>query len=380
MDRGCFSVTQVNRYIKQLMEEDALLCELKIEGELSNFKLHTSGHMYFTLKDASAAMNCVMFASYAAGLKSRNFEPKNGDKVIVSGHISLYEKTGQYQLYAVYMKPVGEGDLQAAFVRLRDKLKSEGLFEQKKPVPEWVNNIALVTSPTGAAVQDMIKVIRHRNPGVKIVVVPALVQGESAPGDIVRAIREVNEWNKADVMIVGRGGGSIEDLWAFNEEIVARAIVESKIPIISAVGHETDFTIADFAADLRAPTPSAAAVAAVPDSSEKFLKAEMLRKRADRVINQIYAAARYRFSLLDIEQLMTNRLRECKNTLDNRTKLLEKLSPYALWKRGYGAICHQDGTGVRSAKELNPGQEIVIHLQDGEVLTKVLEATLRAKA
>ena len=404
MDKA-FTVAQVNRYIKRLMEEDALLCELKVEGELSNFKRHSSGHLYFTLKDASASINCVMFASFAAGLfrssgaTSTAFKPENGTKVIINGHVSLYEKTGQYQLYAIQMKPLGEGDLAAAFVRLRDFLKSEGLFEteRKKAIPDWVNCVALVTSPTGAAVQDMIKVIRSRNPGVKIIVVPTLVQGPQAAPEIVQAIEMVNKWPPVDVMIVGRGGGSIEDLWAFNEEAVARAIANSQVPVISAVGHETDFTIADFVADFRAPTPSAAAATAVADVSEQFLRASALQQRANRAINQVCVMARRHLKALsghpslsrpmdgvvmrqlhtqqltkDMERLIYTRLQNSKNLLENRSQLLEKVSPYALWKRGYAAVCTIDGAGIRSIKELYLGQAITFHMQDGEASAQIL--------
>ena len=361
MDRA-FSVTQVNRYIKGLFEDDALLCELKVEGELSNFKQHSSGHLYFTLKDASASINCVMFASFAAGINEpvhQVFKPKNGTKVIISGHVSLYEKTGQYQLYAVHMKPIGEGDLAAAFVRLHKALEAEGLFdiERKKPIPENISCVALVTSPTGAAVWDMIKVIRGRNPSVKIVVSPALVQGEEAAADIVRALAEVNSWSKtadkgADVIIVGRGGGSMEDLWAFNEEIVARAIAESDLPVISAVGHEIDFTIADFASDLRAPTPSAAAAAAVEDVSELFLRASVLRRRADQAINRTISDARTRLMMA--------------------SQLLDKVSPYALWERGYAAVFSDSGSRIRSACELSQDQIVNIYLQDGKAEAQII--------
>lgn len=350
MDKA-FTVAQINRYIKGLLEDDALLCELKVEGELSNFKKHSSGHMYFTLKDATAAINCVMFASYVAGLK---FEPKSGDKVIVFGHISLYEKTGAYQLYCVALKPMGEGDLATAFMRLKESLKAEGLFEEsrKKPIPEGSACVALVTSSTGAAVMDMIKVIRGRNPGVKIVIVPTLVQGENAAGDIARAISEVDSWGKADVMIVGRGGGSLEDLWAFNEEIVARAIAACTIPIISAVGHEVDFTIADFAADLRAPTPSVAAAIAVADVSEQFLRAKSLHQRCERALNST--------------------LKDVRTQLLLATQMLEKLSPYAMWERGYAMI-----DKVKSIDDMSVGETITIHMQDGDARAKVLDIRKR---
>jgi exodeoxyribonuclease VII large subunit len=397
MDRArALSVAQVNRYIKGLFENDALLCELRVEGELSNFKRHGSGHLYFTLKDGSAALNCVMFASYAAGL---SFEPKSGNKVIVSGHISLYEKTGQYQLYAAHMKPAGEGDLAAAFIKLRDSLKAEGLFEpeRKKPIPAWVNCVALVTSPTGAAVQDMIKVIHGRSPGVKIIVVPALVQGENAAADIVRAIH-LAETTEADVIIVGRGGGSMEDLQAFNEEIVARAIAASRLPVVSAVGHETDFTIVDFVADFRAPTPSAAAVAVVTDISEQLLKARALRQRADRAVSHACLKARARLQALskrpcltrpldavlmrqlhtqqlskDMERIINQRLRDRKTTLENCRLLLEKLSPFTLWKRGYTVVCAEDGTGLRSVKDMFPEQAVTLHMQDGDAAARILD-------
>ena len=348
------TVAQVNRYIKGLLEDDALLCELYVEGELSNFKHHSSGHMYFTLKDASASINCVMFASYVAGLK---FEPKNGTKVIVTGNISLYEKTGQYQLYVVSVRPMGEGDLATAFVRLSESLKAQGLFdpENKKPIPDYVGCVALITSPTGAAVSDMIKVMHKRNPGVRIVVVPTLVQGENAAPDIVRSIQVANESSGADVLIVGRGGGSMEDLWAFNEEIVARAIAESGIPVISAVGHEVDFTISDFVADYRAPTPSAAAVAAVADVTEQFRWAETLRKRIDLAMVQSVSTARMR--------------------LRTASGLLEKLSPYALWERGYAVVFTEDGERVRSVEGLSPGEDVSIYMQDGEAIAKVVSVS-----
>ena len=372
MDKA-FTVSQVNRYIKRLLEEDALLCELKIEGEISNYKRHSSGHLYFTLKDASASMNCVMFSSYGAGL---SFEPENGAKVIVSGHISLYEKTGQYQLYAVQMKLAGVGDLAAAFEKLMKALQAEGLFdpEKKRAIPEWTSCVALVTSPTGAAVQDMIKVIRSRNHAVKIVVVPTLVQGEQAPEDIARAIATVNNWGKADVIIVGRGGGAIEDLWAFNEEIVARAIANSNIPVISAVGHETDFTIADFAADFRAPTPSAAAATAVADVSERLLRAKVLSQRMDRAIGHAIVMRRMHVQQLEksVERLVPARLQSYRNLLNNKQELLEKLSPYAIWKRGYALICNESGTALHSVNELYPGQNISLKLQDGEADAQVL--------
>ena len=361
MDKA-FTVLQVNQYIRDLLENDALLCEIKVEGEISNFKQHTSGHLYFTLKDSSASLNCVMFASFSKGLK---FIPKNGTKVIISGHVSLYEKTGQYQLYAVNMKPVGEGDLAASFVRLYEKLLAEGLFDpnRKKPIPSYIKCVALITSPTSAAVKDMMKIIRKRNPGVKIVIASTLVQGDNAAPDIVRAINEVNEWTKtaengADVIILGRGGGSAEDLWAFNEEIVARAICLSDIPIISAVGHEVDITISDFAADMRAPTPSAAA-AVIEDISVQFLYTIQLKQKLDQMISHVLQESRYKL-----------------RTISN---LLEKLSPYALWERGYAAIYNSDQVRVRSVSDLKKGHIINIYLQDGEASAQIMSTMSRGE-
>ena len=265
MQVNVYTVSQINGYIKRLIDSDVFLSGLHIEGEISNFKLHSSGHLYFSLKDKTGSIDCVMFRSAAQYLE---FMPKNGDAVLVGGRVSLYEKTGKYQVYVDYMQPAGLGALHAEFEKLKQKLAAEGLFDEKfkKPIPEYPKTVALVTSPTGAAVRDMIDVSRRRNPSIKLVIVPVLVQGENAAADIAKGIELVNEWGGADTIIVGRGGGSMEDLWAFNEEIVARAIFKSEIPVISAVGHEVDFTIADFAADFRAPTPSAAAELAIPAS------------------------------------------------------------------------------------------------------------------
>jgi len=372
-----FTVSQVNHYIKRLLEEDALLYELQIEGEISNFKNHSSGHLYFTLKDANAAIHCVMFSSYAAGL---TFEPKNGVKVIVSGNISLYEKTGQYQLYAVSIKPEGVGDLANAFDKLKQALQKEGLFdpERKKAIPDKVSCVALVTSPTGAAVYDMIKVIRSRNPAVKIVIVPSLMQGEQAALDIANAISLANQWGKADVMLLGRGGGSSEDLQAFNDEIVARAIVNSKIPIISAIGHETDFTIADFVADLRAPTPSVAATIAVADVSEQLRIAKALQQRMNRALGHTIVMQRMHLQQLEkaVQNIIPTRLQSYKNTLISQTKLLDKLSPYALWKRGYVAVTDELGEGLHSVANLSPGQLIKLKLQDGEADAQIQNVRL----
>ena len=283
--RRVYSVTQVNRYVKSLLTNDALLSGIWLRGELSNYKRHSSGHRYFTLKDAEGAIAAVMFASYAAGL---NFVPTEGQQVEVRGSVSLYEKTGQYQFYVTQMEPLGRGTLYQAFEELKEKLERQGLFDisVKKELPRFPRRIGIATSATGAALQDMIRIAKRRNPGVQLVLCPCLVQGEAAAADIVRSLRRLDREPEVDVIIVGRGGGSIEDLWAFNEEIVARAIYEAHTPIISAVGHETDFTIADFVADERAATPSAAAELAVPERERWIRDIHQKRQRIQRAAEQ----------------------------------------------------------------------------------------------
>lgn len=263
MKSHIYSVSQINRYIKNLIEKDIFLRDIFIEAEISNFKVHTSGHFYFTLKDEFAAINTVMYKSYSRDIK---FLPENGMKVTVYGYISIYEKTGQYQLCVKIMEPTGKGALYAAFEQLKNKLEKEGLFDigRKRRIPRFPRKIAVLTSPVGAAIRDIIRISERRNPNIKIIVVPVIVQGESAAKSICDGLSLINRYKDADVIILGRGGGSIEDLWCFNEESVARAVFKSKIPVISAVGHETDFTISDFVADFRASTPSAAAEIAVP--------------------------------------------------------------------------------------------------------------------
>lgn len=262
MDNITLTVSQLNRYIKGIIEQDNLLFRVTVKGEISNFKAHYSGHMYFALKDETAVIKCVMFRSAASTLK---FLPESGQKVIASGRVGVYERDGQYQLYIDSMQPDGIGALYAAYEQLKGKLSEEGLFDEdrKKPIPKFPSKIGVVTSPTGAAVRDILNILKRRYRLSDIYIYPVLVQGDEAPGDIAKAIDYFDRSGWADVLIVGRGGGSIEDLWAFNTEIVARAAANCKIPIISAVGHETDFTIIDFVADLRAPTPSAAAELAV---------------------------------------------------------------------------------------------------------------------
>lgn len=395
MKSRVFTVAQVNRYIKRLFEDDALLNGVAVEGELSNVKIHTSGHIYFTLKDENAAVGGVMFRSNTERLP---FSPKNGMRAVVFGYISLYEKTGQYQLYAEHIEPAGVGGLQTAFDQLCDKLRKEGLFDvaRKRPLPAYVSCVAVVTSPTGAAVRDIIRVIQTRNPAVKIIIAPALVQGEGAAQDIARAIAEVNEWGAADVIIVGRGGGSAEDLWAFNEEVTARAVVGSKIPVISAVGHETDFTVTDFAADFRAPTPTAAASSAVFDRDEVLEQLRALtrmlgryaREIAENRQNELRRLKRCRFLQRPLEpvyqrqlhlqglvkslgRLTADRLARDRSTLDNRFALLERVSPHAVWKRGYAAVRRETGDAVVSVNMLRTGDVLGLRFADGNVETSV---------
>ena len=274
MEQRVYSIKELNKYIRMKMESDPLLSELWIRGEISNFTHHSSGHMYFTLKDADSRIKCIMFASHNQRLP---FIPKEGSRVIARGNVTVYERDGQYQFYATHMQPDGIGSLYLAYEQLKKKLEAEGLFDaaRKRPIPKFPRSIGVVTSPTGAAVRDVMITLSRRFPQAHIVLYPVLVQGKGATSSIVKAIREMNRMDEVDVLIVGRGGGSLEELWAFNEEMVARAIYESSIPVISAVGHETDFTIADFVADLRAATPTAAAELAVPQVSE--LK-ELLRQ------------------------------------------------------------------------------------------------------
>jgi exodeoxyribonuclease VII large subunit len=373
ISRTVFSVAQVNKYVKKTLEADALLAGLFVEGELSNFNAHSSGHLYFTLKDATAAIGGVMFKGSAMDL---NFAPKSGMKVVAFGRLSLYEKTGQYQLYVEYMEPAGIGGLQLAFSQLKEKLEAEGLFDasRKREIPPFVKTVAVITSPTGAAVRDVIKIIRSRNRAVKIIISPAIVQGENAAPDLLRALNEVNEHGVADVIILGRGGGSVEDLWAFNDEILARAVAASKIPVISAVGHETDFVITDFVADLRAPTPTAAAQTAVYDLSQISEYVMGMQSELSRAMTEKIGDSRdYLKSLYERMSRTTNtRLLHERQSLAHLETLLEKISPYAVFKRGY-AITQLENKIVTSAKSLSLGQIIKITYADGYANAEIKE-------
>ena len=392
-----FTVGQINRYIRNLLENDFILSSLLVKGEISNFKAHSSGHLYFTLKDASGALSCVMFRQDAAGLP---FEPENGMQVVVYGHISLYEKTGQYQLYADFMEPLGIGALQVAFEQLKEKLAAEGLFDGdfKREIPKNPSCIAVITSPTGAAVRDILQIVKRRDPNVKVAIFPTLVQGEQAAADIVRSLKLVNEWGKADVIILGRGGGSMEDLWCFNDENVARAVFASEIPVISAVGHETDFTITDFVADMRAPTPSAAAELATTPLAERREAFHRLELRLERDVSALLTSCRRRLDLLksrpvmerpleriyrtmmDVEETqqrldkeMTNRLMQRAERWQYLTNRLEAASPLAVMSRGYVMAVTSSGNLLASAKQAEVGDRVTLHLQDGKIETNIQE-------
>lgn len=392
-----FTVGQINRYIRNLLENDFILSSLLVKGEISNFKAHSSGHLYFTLKDASGALSCVMFRQDAAGLP---FEPENGMQVVVYGHISLYEKTGQYQLYAEFLEPLGIGALQVAFEQLKEKLAAEGLFDGdfKREIPKNPSCIAVITSPTGAAVRDILQIVKRRDPNVKVAIFPTLVQGEQAAVDIIHSLKLVNEWGKADVIILGRGGGSMEDLWCFNDENVARAVFASEIPVISAVGHETDFTITDFVADMRAPTPSAAAELATTPLTERREAFHRLELRLERDVSALLTSCRRRLDLLksrpvmerpleriyrtmmDVEETqqrldkeMTNRLMQRAERWQYLTNRLEAVSPLAVMSRGYVMAVTSSGKLLTSVKQVEVGDRVTLHLQDGKIETNIQE-------
>ena len=389
-----FSVTELNNYVKRILDNDENLKNVFVTGEISNFKNHYSGHMYMTIKDEGGAIKAVMFSSYASRLK---FVPENGMKVIIFGSVSLYNKDGSYQLYITDMQPDGVGALNLAYEQLKEKLQNEGLFnaEFKKPIPEFPQKIGVMTAPDGAAVRDIFSILKRRFPVAEIVFCPVAVQGERAAPEIAKAIKFFNEQNAADVLIVGRGGGSLEDLWAFNEEIVARAIFESKIPVISAVGHETDFTIADFVSDLRAPTPSAAAELAVPDIFE--LKSELLglKQHLSVLMRNMLTGEKERLEnfekqitilsptnkIINSRQELSNLYEKVVNSItsklnDEKTKIsllsskLNALSPLEVLSRGY-SISYKNEMPIKSVGDVKTGDNIKIRVTDGEFFAEV---------
>lgn len=392
-----YTVGQLNGYVKRLFERDAFLTDVFVEGEISNLTLHRSGHIYFSLKDRAAQISCVMFQTYTGGLE---FLPEVGMKVTVYGQVSLYEKTGAYQLYVKIMEPAGLGALYAAFEKLKSKLEKEGVFDpaHKKEIPKSAKTIAVITSPTGAAVRDIISIAGRRNPAAELVVCPVLVQGDMAADSIVKAIKDVNEWKGCDLIILGRGGGSIEDLWAFNEEKVAYAIYNSEIPIISAVGHETDFTIADFAADLRAPTPSAAAELAVrkaSDDGRRVLKAYQAMERnmsrrltyaeaslnrlikyflSDRLLREVCDMEGYAVELEErLDKSLAQKIERLEGRLIKAVSLIESLSPLKVVSRGYALITDDNEKVLTSVKKLKTGESVSLRLKDGRAKATVDE-------
>lgn len=395
IENNALTVTELNLYIKNIFESNPFLNRVTIKGEISNFKRHSSGHLYMSLKDETGVIRAVMFRSAASKLA---FLPENGAKVVAVGRVSVYERDGQYQIYLESMHPEGMGELHIRFEKLKQKLNAEGLFDAKykKPLPKYPKKIGVVTAPTGAAVRDIINVLSRRFKYSDIVLYPVLVQGENAAQDIVSAIEFFNEHKYADVLIVGRGGGSIEDLWAFNEEIVARAIFKSEIPIVSAVGHEIDFTISDFVSDLRAPTPSAAAELVVPDEKEladKFgnvyrrlsscaariieSKKLMLKYYADKqtLKNPVYGINEKRMYLdsisKDFETEVLNILSEKKQNLGVLASKLDGLSPLGTISRGFSLAFNKDGKLIKKVTDVKSGDKIDLRVSDGRVRATV---------
>ena len=390
-------VSQVNRYIKELFSKDLLLNEIWIKGEISNFKHHSSGHMYFTLKDNSSTLKCVMFQTQASKLR---FTPADGMKIIVFGRVSVFERDGQYQLYCEEMQPDGIGTLYVAFEQLKAKLEKEGLFSvsHKKNIPLLPERIGVVTSKTGAVIRDIINVASRRFPGVQIVLFPVAVQGSAAAGEITNAIEAFNRVKNIDAIIVARGGGSLEDLWAFNEEIVARAIFNSEIPVISAVGHETDYTIADMTADFRAPTPSAAAEIAVPERKELEFRILSNTKRIMNSLQKRFVSLQNRLDriqsrtpfrqpldrvcqlkmLLDMvtKSLIRNialEIQSEKSRISNQALRLGALNPLSILARGY-CVAENSQTGkiLKSIEGVCKNQKINIKFIDGKALCQVI--------
>ena len=392
--KNAYSVGQVNRYVKNMFTQDFFLQKIYVKGEVSNCKYHTSGHIYFSLKDETGTMSCVMFAGHRRGLA---FSMKDGDKVIVGGSVDVYERDGRYQLYAKEITLEGAGALYERYLALKQELEEMGMFagEYKQPIPKFIRRLGVVTAPTGAAVQDIRNISYRRNPYLQIILYPALVQGAGAAESIVKGIRMLDGLN-VDVIIVGRGGGSIEDLWAFNEEIVARAIFECRTPVISAVGHETDFTIADFVADLRAPTPSAAAELAVNDYRSVVESVSAYRQRMYRAMSTHldfyrsrlanfstkfgYLSPEYRLReqrqrLADTESNLQNamegKLKENRHRLSLYVERFTGLSPLRKLNQGFSYVADQEKRTLTSVKQVKNGDTIYISVTDGTIEAKV---------
>ena len=403
MQQQVLSITQVNEYIRGKMDQDQLLVQLAVRGEISNYKMYPSGHHYFTLKDENAALKCVMFKASAARLR---FRPENGMQVIASGRISVYPRDGAFQLYCSAMSMDGVGDLYAAFEQLKAKLAAQGLFapEHKKPLPPFPGTIGIVTSSAGAAIHDMLRILNKRYPLTRVRLFPVRVQGAEAPGEIAAAIRYANHYRLADLLIVGRGGGSIEDLWAFNDERVAYAIYESRIPIISAVGHEPDVTISDYVADLRAATPSNAAELAVPDQAALLQNMDAAASAMASALAGRLRHARQRLAVLsqspalisptgyleqrgkNLEHLKTRLIAAQTQQLQHKrqrfiaaTSKLDAMSPLKVLSRGYSIVNADNGKILRSVYQTAPGGKIRVTLSDGSLSAVVAEVKESAK-
>lgn len=397
MAQQVLSISQINEYIRGKMDSDQLLSQVAVRGEISNYKLYPSGHHYFTLKDEASALKCVMFKGNALRMR---FRPENGMKVIALGKISVYPRDGAYQLYCTAMSMDGVGDLYAAFEQLKKKLAAQGLFDpaHKKALPKYPGTIGIITSAAGAAVHDMLRILRKRYPLTQVRLLPVRVQGAEAPGEIAAAIRYANHYRLADLLIVGRGGGSIEDLWAFNDERVAYAIYDSEIPVISAVGHEPDVTISDYVADLRAATPSNAAELAVPDQEALGQTLDSMSSAMAVSLNRQLKAARQHLNTLSqspalksptgyLEQkqrqleLLKNRLAAAENQIISRsnqryialTAKLDAMSPLKVLTRGYSMAQTSDGTVITSVHQVEPGQRIHISVSDGKLSATVMD-------
>lgn len=397
MQQRVFSVSEVNQYIKQLLEEQPALNGVLVRGEISNYKVYPSGHHYFTLKDEQGALRCVLFAGSAKFLR---FHPENGMKIVASGRIGVYPRDGAYQLYCTRLISDGIGDLHIAFEQLKQKLYARGLFapEHKKPLPAYPQRIAIITSPAGAAVHDMIRILRRRYPLSKVLLLPVRVQGVEAPAEIASAIRYANRWELADVLIVGRGGGSLEDLWAFNEEIVAQAIYDSRIPVISAVGHEPDVTISDLVADRRASTPSNAAEIAVPEQAELRRKLQNLSVRMTgcqqhkldvyahrlqelqrkRVLTDPMAFLQDRSMQTDFMQeklisAMERVIEANARRFTHAAASLDAMSPLRVLHRGYCVAQKADKTLLRSSAQAEPGEQVFLRLAEGSLQCEVIK-------
>lgn len=401
MTENIYSVSEINNFIKNILEREPELRNVQVMGEISNFKRYPSGHCYFTLKDAGAVLKCVMFRSRAISLR---FEPTNGDTVVAVGRLAVYERDGVYQLYTDLLLQQGVGDLMQAYEKLKRKLEQAGLFaqERKRALPANPQTVGIVTSPAGAAVRDIITVSRRRNSGIKLLLYPVQVQGAAASADIVRAIEFFNRHKLADVLIVGRGGGSMEDLWAFNEERTVRAVAASRIPVVSAVGHETDFTLCDFAADVRAATPSQAAELAVADVEGYRQRVQHLLERCQGLMQQRLqleeqrlAALTRSWALTDPERIFADRMQRVDTALRELTEAMEQslqakqhdfalaaarldsLSPLAVLSRGYTVTQKADYKLLSSVDDVAWGEELTTTLADGRIISVVQEIERR---